>query len=227
MAIYVDAEERKEIKDEFIFDNQQAIGQYEIIINEYCDSKTKLSDLHIITSIFPNYEKIEDIAGNILFTLATLEPGAKPIQSIAGSVSAMMSASDSFEDRTDAMWIAMELLMVSAPFVAFSISRNGHPMIETMISDEDLITKNIVLPLTRPTDDHKQLGMFNWKLESAEALDKLNRLPMVILDMEETEPMMPSGNPYSDDYKKQMEKVRKYTVRKHLIGEYQGKNYLL
>ncbi len=226
MALRVTHEERELIKDEFLEDNEEAISQYTNILIEYCQTKTKLSDLSIVNSIFPTLEKTEQIAGNILFILSTTESGSKPLQSVAGLFSSSISISDRYEDRKDAMHTAMEILTVSAPFTEFSWSKNGHPMIETKIYDEDITTKNIHLPLERPTEQHETLGSFDWELNDGEyqdALDKLNKTAVRVVPLKEKPEIPPLENDYSKSATKQREVCNKQLGRAFLAKEYANK----
>jgi len=227
MALRVTTEERAVIKDEFIDENQTVIKDYAKTLIEYCQSKTLASDISIVTSIFPSLERTEEIAGNILFILATTESGEKPLQSIAGQFSSMLSISDLYSDRKKAMKVAMEILIVSQPFTKFGYSAGGYPMIESLIYDEEIVTKNIHLPLERPTDQNIELGSFDWTMdkdaEGAYAFYKLNHtaLRVVALD-EDTEPV-PAQDDYSTAAKKQREVCNKQLGRQHLAQEYKDK----
>ena len=225
MTLRVTKEERAEIKDEFLFENENHIGKYTRTIIEYANSKVLLSEKNVILQTIGNdLETIETIAGNILFALATLEKGAIPLQSLAGAILPLISSKDSMTDRTMAMLTAMELLMVSKPYVEISMSRNGHLMIETMISDEALIMKNIVLPLTRPTSEHKELGTFNWKLtKDIPALEKLNHTAMLIMDNYDPKPSEPEGDRYSKAYLKQQEICSRWNLRQIVGPMYKDK----
>ena len=224
MALRVTSEERMEIKDEFIDENQSVIAHYTGIIAQYCQTKNLLAETTIVSRIFPDYDKMEIIAGNILFILATTEKGAKPLQSIAGQISGMMAYSDRYSDRKDAMHTAMEILMISAPYIAFSMSKNGYPMIESMISDENIITKNIILPLDRPTEQNGTLGSFNWKLKKdIDAMQKLNHTKLRVVSLNEKPELSPAENDFSKEANKQREVVNKQLARQYLAKEYEGK----
>ncbi len=227
ISLRVTSEERQVIKDEFLADNEEAISIYSKTLIEYCQSKTLKSDLSIIDSIFPSLEKIEKIAGNILFVLATTEAGSKPLQTIAGQFSPSISISDLYTDRKNAMHTAMEILMISQPFTKFSWSNNGYPMIESLIYDEEITTKNIHLPLTRPTDQNEELGSFNWKLnhdsDAAYAFHKLNHTALRVVQLDEVPEPVPKENDYSKDANKQRELCNKQLGRKFLAKEYANK----
>ena len=91
MSLQITHEERTEIKEEFAFMNDTEISIYANKILEYCKSKTKVSDIAIIEDMFPNLAKIEQISLDILFVLSTTEPGAKPIQTVAGMIYGFIS----------------------------------------------------------------------------------------------------------------------------------------
>lgn len=224
MALRITAEERQEIKDEFINENQSTIGHYSTILAEYCQTKTLVKDTTIISKIFPSYDKMDSIAGNILFILATMENGEKPLQSVAGQISGMLSASDNYSDRTDAMHTAMEILTISAPYAVFTYSRNGHPMIATMISDPDLISKNIHLPLERPTEQNETLGSFDWQLSNdIPAMFKLNHIGLRVRLLQEPDEEIPNEHDFSKDAVKQRELCNKQLGRRFLSEKYNGK----
>ncbi len=224
MGMRVTSEERDIIKAEFLASSEKHINRVKIIIGAYYQSKILLKDKHIIQSVIEieDNEYLDNLAGSILFMLATSEPGAMPLQSMAGQVVNYITASDQLTMRKYAMFVALELLPALKPYTNFTLSRNGHLMIETMISNAELIYKNISKPLTRPTSQHKKLGSFNWELGYVEALDKLNKVPMLILPIEDIEPNKPTGNMYSDDYKKQAELCKKWIDRQKLGKEFEG-----
>ncbi len=158
-------------------------------------------------------DRIENISQSILFVLSTMEQGKIPLQSLAGSVVGIIAQNDSIENRTLAMMVAMELLMVSEPYAQVTMSQNGHLMVDTCISDKDLIYRNIILPLDKPTDDHKVLGSYDWKLTESNTLDILNHTPMKILDITDPEPERATGNKYSKAFLKQQEIYNKWEER--------------
>lgn len=227
MALRVTEEDRKIIKDEFLFHNGSVINDYSQKIIQYAKSKTKLSDKKIVDEMFPNLEKIEEIAGSILFTLYTSEEGEKPLQSIAGMIAGHMATSDKLQDKANAMWIAMELLMVSDPYAKFSYSRNGHPMIQSMIANRDYRIKNIYLPLERPTDQHKELGSYRWKLKrdvlAIEAMDKLNHTKLKVVALDEEPEEKPDDKDFSEAAQKQRELYNKQINRQYLADLYKDK----
>ena len=229
MAMRITEEERALIKDEFLFVNQSIVNQYVSTIIEYWKSKELLSEQQIVNNIFQNYENVERIAGNILFTLATMEEGNKPIQSVGGMISGMMSVTDSKQDRIDAMHTAMELLLVSDPFVEFEWSKNGHPMIKSRICDEEIRTRNVYLPLDRPTNEHKELGSFNWKMtrkvdgkipEYIYTMDGQNQIGLKIIKLDEVTEIIPDEHDFSKDGVKQREKANKQVARQYLADQY-------
>ena len=223
MALHITQEHRSVIKDEFLFNNPNLISAYIAIIGKYMQSQSNLAKKNSIMEIFHSVEKIEQIACDIIFTLATTEPGEKPIQSIAGQIAPCISVTDSMKDRTSAMQISMELLLMSKPIVQPLLSKNGHLMIESMISNQDLIMKNIVLPLERPTDEHKTLGSYNWELTETESLNLLNHTELVLLNIDDPEPHKPSEKTYDDSYLKEAELHNKWAVRQVLKKQYAGK----
>lgn len=225
MALRVTAEERAEIKDEFLFDNEKHIFAYSQNIIKYCQSKILISEKSLIAeTIGGDIHRIEKIAGDILFILTTTEPGAIPLQSLAGQLVGIVAQNDSMENRSKAMLVSMELLMMSEPYAKFTISKSGYYMIETMISNKKIITRNIALPLERPTLQHKKLGSYEWELsDSTVALDELNHMPMTIIPIEDAEPEQPTGNMYSKSYLKQQELHNKWKVRNLLVPKYSNK----
>ena len=52
-------EERQEIKDEFLFNNEIVVAKYAELILNYWKSKTLESDKNIVNAIFQNYDKVE------------------------------------------------------------------------------------------------------------------------------------------------------------------------
>ena len=233
MAMRITEEQRKEIKDEFLFVNATIVNKYVETLLTYWKSKELLAEQQIVDAIFVGYEKLEDIAGNILFTLATMEPGKKPLQSTAGMISGFLSVSDKKQDRINAMHTAMELLLMSQPFTAFEFSNNGYPMISSMICDEDLRTRNIYLPLDRPTDSHKELGSFHWKMSRKnkagqrprymETLDAQNHIACKIVPLYEKEEIEPHAQDFSEEGCKQREKKNKQLGREYLANIYTNK----
>ena len=224
MALRITKEERKEIKDTFVEENEVHIEAYAKIIWDYAESKTLLSEMDLIDSVLGwDCDEHRNTAENILFTLATMEKGRIPLQSLAGAISGMVSAKDHITDRTASMFVAMELLMISEPYCKVTMSHNGHLMIETNISDAELIMKNITLPLTKPTNEHKELGSFLWKLKSdIPALTKLNHVPMLVIPIQDIEPELPSGDRYSTAYLKQDELYKKWEARQHLTPMFEN-----
>ena len=221
MALRISEEERLVIKDEFINENSLHINKYYRTIIEYAQSKTLLADQSMIQStIGYDSDRIEEISQSILFVLSTMETGNIPLQSLAGSISGIIAQSDTIENRTLAMMVSMELLMVSEPYAKVTISKNDHLMVETLISDPVLIHKNIALPLTRPTDQHKMLGSYTWELKANDALDILNHTGMKILDISDPEPDRPTGNKFSKAFLKQQEIYKKWEKRTEISEDF-------
>ncbi|MCD6435034.1 MAG: hypothetical protein J7L15_01380 [Clostridiales bacterium] len=223
MALRITEEERSVIKDEFINENSLHINKYYRTIIEYANSKSLLSEQAMIQdTIGHDKDRIEKISQSILFVLSTMEEGNIPLQSLAGSLAGIIAQSDSIENRTLAMMVSMELLMVSEPYAKVTMSKNGHLMITTCISDPVLIHRNIVLPLTRPTEEHKMLGSYNWKLEANDALDILNKTKMKILNISDPEPDKPTGNKFSKAFLKQQEIYNKWEKRVWISSEFKN-----
>ena len=229
MALRITEEDRKEIKDEFLFDNEVVVAKYATAILEYWKTKELLAEKNIVDAIFKNYDRVETIAGNILFTLATMEDGLKPIQSVGGMIAGAMAVSDKKQDRINAMHTAMELLLVSEPFVSFDWSKNGHPMVKSNIVNEELQMRNIYLPLERHTEQHKELGSFNWKLSDGngmtkprylETMDMQNRIPLQIKKLDEVTEPVPANNDFSKEGIKQRELANKQVARQYLADKY-------
>lgn len=224
MALRVTEETRSYVRDMFINDNPRIIGDYVTKLLTYAHSKKQLSDVANMKKVFYSNDRVEDIASSILFLLATTEPGTIPLQSLAGSIAPMISATDLMEDRIVAMQIAMEVLIASAPYAQFTFSRNGYPMIESMISNQEMILKNIALPLEQPTRDHKKLGSYDWELEEVPALDMLNNIPLRIVNIKDEEPPLPSGlDRFTPENLKQAEMHKKWQMRQWLKEEYKNK----
>lgn len=228
MGLQITHEERKEIKDEFAFMNDTEISIYANTILEYCKSKVKVSDKAIIEEMFPTLSKIEQVSLDILFVLSTAEPGAKPIQTVAGMIYGFISASDKLRDKTNAMHTAMEILMISEKYVKFEWSKNGFPMINNLISQEDLIMKNIYLPLERPTYQHTELGSFVWKMDNdtdaVESFDTLNHIGMKLVQLKEEPEELPHSTDFSVEGNKQRELYNKQIARAYLAKEYENKS---
>jgi hypothetical protein len=122
------------------------------------------------------------------------------------------------------MFCALELLVEAENYIYTYESKRGHVMCESLITDEDLIMRNIVKPLTRPTNQHRALGKFNWKLHESDALFKLNNIPMKIIPIPDAKPNKPSGPKYSKEYKKQAELLSKWEMRQELYQEFKDKD---
>ncbi len=222
MALRVTSEDRQILKDEFIYDNQEHIEYFAILMQKYSYSKDILEDIEIVSILHVDMEKLLEISGNILFTFATTPRGALPIQTVAGMILNFMSSTDKIEDRTKAMFCSMEILIEADRYVDVFESKNGHIMCESLITDDELITKNIAKPLLRATEQHKALGKFDWKLEESNALFKLNNMPMVIIPIEDHEPLPATGPKYSKGYKKQAELISKWEWRQKLYPEFKN-----
>ena len=221
MSLRITDEERAVIKDEFINENSLHINKYYRTIVEYANSKTLLAEQAMIQeTIGYDRDRIETISQSILFVLSTMEQGKIPLQSLAGAITPTLAQDDTIENRTLAMMVAMELLMVSTPYAEVTMSQNGHLMVDTCISDKDLIFRNIAIPLTRATDEHKLLGSYDWKLTNIDALNILNHIPMVVLDIKDPEPEKPVGNRYSKAFLKDQEIYNKWTMRRYLAEEF-------
>lgn len=223
MALRVTQEDRQIIKDEFVFENQEHMQYLAILIQKYTNSKTLAEEKDLVEILDLPMERLIEISGDILFTLATTEPGGLPIQTVAGMIVNFLSPDDSIESRTKAMFCAMEILIEADRYVEVYESKNGHIMCETLISDEDIITRNIVKPLLRPTHQHKALGKFTWTLKESDALFKLNHIPMIILPIEDIQPHPATGTRYSAGFKKQDELCSKWKERQKLKKEFKDK----
>ena len=223
MALRVVEEIRQQEKDNFIFDNQEHINYFSILIKKYRTSKITLEDKDLVQLLFVDNDTLLDMSANILFTIATMDTIPLPIQTVGGMIVNFISPDDSIESRTKAMFCAMEILIEADRYLDVFESQNGHIMVESLISDPDLIMRNIVKPLLRPTDQHKTLGNFDWKLSESDALFKLNNTPMIILPIRDIEPNKPTGSKYSSGYKKQQELCSKWKYRQELAEEFGNK----
>ncbi len=222
MALRVTDEVRQRVRDEFIFDNQEHINYFSILIQKYRSSKESMEDLDIVSILWVDKDILDDISASILFTFATMDTIPLPIQTVGGMIVNFLSPDDKIESRTKAMYCAMEILVEADRYVNAFESQNGHLMIKSLISDDELIMKNIAKPLLRPTTQHKALGKFDWNLVESNALFKLNHTPMVILPIKDIEPVQPSGKKYSNGYKKQQELCKKWEKRQELRPEFQN-----
>ena len=220
MALKVTDEIRQQVRDEFIFDNQEHIKYFSILLQQYRASKTTLEDLDLVQILNVDMERLEDMSANILFTFATMDTIPLPIQTVGGMILNFISPGDKIEQRSKAMFCSMEILIEATRYVEVFESQNGHLMVQSKISDDILIMKNIAKPLLRPTNQHKALGKFDWEIVESDALFKLNNTPMIMLPIIDIEPPKPSGKKYSKDYKKQQELVEKWKMRKKLGREF-------
>jgi len=223
MALRVTSEDRAAIKDEFFAENEHDIRYYSMVIEKYRRSKVKLQEKDMVEMLNIDREDLEYMAGSILFTLATTQPEPLPLQTMAGMISAAISSDDTIDSRAKAMYVAMELLIESEDYVEAFETPNGYIMCRSLISDDEMILKNIALPLRRPTKQHKTLGKFDWELEETSALDKLNKVGMIILPIEDEKPEPATGEKYSKGYMKQKELCDKWEMRQdiknQMIGE--------
>jgi len=227
MEVRITDTEKQEIKNKFVEINKQKIEQYAIeYIIPYMESKINLVDVEIVNNIFPNKEIIFKKASTILWKLAIIDNGFHPIQSIGGMLTNSLSASDSIADRANAMLVAMEILLISSPFIDVKKSASGNILIKSNIVDSELVTRTIIIPLLKPTKNHKKLGGFNWKLTETKAVDKLNKIAFKISDCQnklDTEPVVMVGNPYSPEVMKSQEIHNKWVMRQWIKKEFQDK----
>ncbi len=223
MDFRVTSEERSIIKDEFMMENDPMIIEYSILLADYGDSFSTLTDrTRIESTIGYSIDRLESIAGSILFTLATMESKEIPLQSLAGQIAGFCAKTDSISNKTAAMHTALEILMIESDYTKISYSKNGNLMVKTLISNENLIHKNIVYPLTEPTSDHKLLGVYEWSLRNEEALDMLNNTAMKIIPITDTEPTQPFKNDFSESAKKEREQYSKWQWRQAIGSAYKN-----
>ena len=110
--------------------------------------------------------------------------------------------------------------------------KNGFPTIKSNIVDEDLQMRNIYLPLEIWTEQHKELGSFNWKLSNGNGMTKprylktmdiQNRIPLQIKKLDEIIEPVPANNDFSKEGVKQRELANKQVARQYLADKYVDK----
>lgn len=225
MALRVTTEIRNTLKDEFLAESEEHIQRIKLLIGSYYQQKIKLKDKALVKAVIKiNDDKyLENFAGSFLFMLSVMEPGDIPMQSLAGQVLPLLVPDDRLDMKKAGMYVALEMLATFSPYVTPTISKNGHLMIRSNISNKRLQIKNRDLPLEHSTNQHQQLGDFNWKMFDIPALTKLNETPMIILPIEDNKPAEPTGNPYSSEFKKQAEVVSKWIQRQEYKAMYKNK----
>ena len=138
-----------------------------------------------------------------------------PIQTLIGTISSALLHKNLDQGKVIATYTCVAEFMIASPEIfKESTAFFGGRKIECILySSEDAEKKLFQLPsFGVPSKSHRTLGKFNWDLTVKESLDKLNNVPLVLLDFEETS-MPPKGTEERMKYE-----IRK-AIRPHLARE--------
>jgi hypothetical protein len=200
------------------------------IINAYIAMPRETTAQEVLPShMLPTEHIISKVAYTIVCANETM-----PIESIIGSIASTITGKNKRAQYViDAHTVAGELVLFASD--ATNLSDNKLFAITQTLNNK-LIVKNLVhnpdlreptfsaLPNVAPTNHHDTLGKYSWQLTETRALDLLNKVPFIVLDLPESEPEM-----YASmwDRKKDIRDERwiKWNIRKQLIPQYKGETF--
>lgn len=115
-----------------------------------------------------------------------------PIQSLIGSISSTLLSKDLASGKVIATYQCVAEFIVASPeiFIKTTAFFGGLKCESTLYDPEEAIKKLFQLPsFEMPSTKNRTLGRFKWNITTKEAVSKLNKIPLILLDIpEETIP---------------------------------------
>ena len=111
-----------------------------------------------------------------------------PVASLLGMISSALLKKNLDSGKVMATYHCVAEFMYSAPevFIRTTAFFGGEKIQSIFFDTAEAEKKLFQLPsMDKPTKSHKALGRFKWEITNTEAIDKLNRIPMVVLDFDE------------------------------------------
>lgn len=132
----------------------------------------------------------DDIEAQSLTILSVCVMSGKrsPVASLLGVIASALLKKNLDSGKVMATYHCVAEFMYSAPEIFIrSTAFFGGEKIQSIFYDESEAEKKLFqLPsIGNPTKQHKALGRFKWEITNTEAIDKLNNVPMTVLDFEE------------------------------------------
>lgn len=131
----------------------------------------------------------DDIEAQSLTMLAVCTTLGKrnSIQTLIGILGSSLLQKNLDAGKVFATYTCVAEFMLSSPEIFKQIPTfYGASKCESTFYDAKEAEKKLFqLPSLEPTKNHKSLGKWNWKATTTKAVDKLNKVPLVLLDYEE------------------------------------------
>jgi hypothetical protein len=124
-----------------------------------------------------------------ILSVCTIHGKKAPIQTLIGTISSALLAKNLMAGKVIATYTCVaEFIMASPEIFKESTAFFGGRKMESMLYDiEEDEKKLFKLPsFDVPAKGSRNLGKFKWEATNKEAVKKLNNLPLVLLDFEET-----------------------------------------
>jgi hypothetical protein len=129
-----------------------------------------------------------DAQALIILSVCVIHGRKAPIQTLIGTVSSALLQKDLESGKVVATYQCVAEFIVASPEIFVqSTAFFGGSKCECLLYNPEEATKRLFqLPsFDKPTKRHKNLGRFQWEATTKKAVDKLNSIPLVILDIPE------------------------------------------
>lgn len=133
------------------------------------------------------FDNIEAQALTIL-SIVTVYGKKSPIQNIIGNIASALLEKKLESGKVIATYQCVaEFVMASPEIFIRTTSFYGGSKVTSPLYDRDEAEKKMFqLPsFNGPTKRHKSLGVFDWEISNSDAIDKLNNVPITVLNFEE------------------------------------------
>lgn len=133
------------------------------------------------------FDDIEAQALTIL-SVCVISGKRSPVASLLGVIASALLKKNLDSGKVMATYHCVAEFMFSAPEIFIrSTAFFGGDKIKSVFYDESEAEKKLFqLPsIGTPTKQHRALGRFKWEITNTEAIDKLNNVPMTVLNFEE------------------------------------------
>ena len=134
------------------------------------------------------FDNIEAQALTML-SVCTLHGSNSPIQSIIGSMSSALLTKNRDAGKVIATYTCVAEFVTISPeiFIPTFTYADARKCKSIFYDEKEAKKKLFQLPsMGKPTKNHKHLGRFQWNRTTSEAIDKLNHIPLCVMNFEET-----------------------------------------
>lgn len=156
-----------------------------ILLNRYVNlNRETTAETALAQYVFNNI----DAQALIILSVVTMHGKKSPIQTLIGTISSALLAKDLSSGKVIATYQCVAEFIVASPeiFIQSTAFYGGMKCECTLYDPEEAVNKMFQLPsFEKGTNRHRNLGRFKWEATNKKAVDKLNQIPLVVLDFEE------------------------------------------